>query len=40
MELTLFREVTASVAASRGWPVPDYAAVEAWLRTELAKLAG
>jgi hypothetical protein len=40
MELTLFREVTASVAASREWPVPDYAAVEAWLRTELAKLAG
>lgn len=39
-ELTLFREVTASVAAHRGWPVPDYAAVEAWLRTELAAAAG
>jgi len=39
-ELTLFREVTASVAARRGWTVPDYTAVEAWLRTELAQAAG
>lgn len=38
-ELTLFREVTASVAARRGWVVPDHVAVEAWLRTELAQAA-
>lgn len=39
-ELALFRDVTAGVAARRGWAVPDYAAVEAWLRTELAQVAG
>jgi hypothetical protein len=39
-ELTLFHEVTASVAARRGWAVPDHAAVGAWLRTELAQAAG
>lgn len=39
-ELILFCEVTASVAARRGWTVPDYVAVEAWLRTELAQDAG
>ena len=38
-ELDLFVEVSASVAARRGWVVPDYRAVEAWLRAELAKLA-
>ncbi|MEI6105640.1 MAG: aminoglycoside 6-adenylyltransferase [Opitutae bacterium] len=37
-EMTLFSEVTASVAASRGFPVPDYSAVNAWLRDELAKV--
>lgn len=37
-ELDLFREVTASVAAHRGWAVPDHAAVEAWLRTELRNI--
>ncbi|HEY0863520.1 MAG TPA: aminoglycoside 6-adenylyltransferase [Lacunisphaera sp.] len=39
-ELALFREVTAGVAARRGWTVPDYAAVEAWLGAELAPAAG
>lgn len=39
-ELDLFVEVSASVAARRGWTVPDYRAVEAWLRTELAKITG
>ena len=38
-ELTLFREVSASVAASRGFALVDYSAVEAWLRSELAKIA-
>lgn len=37
-ELSLFREVTASVAGRRGWVVPDYTAVETWLRAELAKV--
>ncbi len=36
-EIVLFEEVCASVAASRGFAVPDYSAVAAWLRTELAK---
>ncbi|SDS22049.1 hypothetical protein [Opitutus sp. GAS368] len=39
-EMTLFREVTQSIATRREWPVPDYVAVETWLRTELTKLAG
>jgi aminoglycoside 6-adenylyltransferase len=39
-ELALFREVTAHVAARRGWTAPDHTAVEAWLRTELAQAAG
>lgn len=39
-EMDLFGEVSASVAARRGFAVPDYAAVEAWLRAELAKLTG
>jgi len=39
-ELTLFRDVSRSVAESHGFPLPDYSAVEAWLRAELAKVAG
>lgn len=39
-EMDLFVEVSASVAARRGWAVPDYRAVEAWLRTELDKITG
>ena len=39
-ELDLFVEVSASVASRRGFALPDYTAVEAWLRTELAKLSG
>ena len=39
-ELVLFREVSESVAAQRGFARPDCAAVEAWLRAELAKLPG
>jgi len=38
-ELTLFREVSASVAACRKFKSGDYTAVETWLRAELAKLA-
>lgn len=38
-ELDLFVEVSASVATRRGFAVPNYRAVEAWLRAELAKLA-
>lgn len=37
-ELDLFVEVSASVASRRGFALPDYSAVEAWLRAELAKL--
>lgn len=37
-ELDLFVEVSASVAARRGFALPDYRAVEAWLRAELAKV--
>jgi len=36
----LFEEVSASVAASRGFKPADHSAVAAWLRAELAKLAG
>jgi hypothetical protein len=39
-ELDLFVEVSASVASRRGFALPDYSAVEAWLRSELAKLTG
>ena len=39
-ELTLFREVAQSVAARRGFTLPDYSAVETWLRAELAKVSG
>lgn len=38
--LDLFEEVSASVAKQRGFPPGDYSAVAAWLRAELAKLAG
>lgn len=38
-EMALFEEVCRSIAESRGFAVPDYAAVEGWLRTELTKLA-
>jgi hypothetical protein len=37
-EITLFEEVSTSVATSRGFAVPDYSAVASWLRVELAKL--
>jgi hypothetical protein len=39
-EITMFEEVCASVAASRGFKPEDYSAVAAWLRTGLTKLAG
>jgi len=39
-ELELFREVSQAVAAGRGFTAPDHAAVENWLRAELAPLAG
>jgi aminoglycoside 6-adenylyltransferase len=39
-EMELFREVTREVAKQRGFDEPDYTAIETWLRTELAKLAG
>ena len=39
-EITLFEEVSASVAAGRGFKLPDYSAVASWLRTELTILAG
>lgn len=39
-EMDLFEEVCRSVAGSRGFAVPDYSGVAAWLRAELAKLAG
>jgi hypothetical protein len=37
-EITLFEEVSRSVAQTRGFPLTDYSAVAAWLRTELNKL--
>ncbi len=37
-EICLFEEVSQSVAASRGFALPDYSAVAAWLRAELAKV--
>lgn len=39
-EITLFEEVSASVAASRGFKPADHSAVAAWLRAELSRLAG
>ena len=39
-ELDLFVEVSANVASHRGFALPDYSAVEAWLRAELGKLGG
>lgn len=38
-EMTLFREVSEVIAAKRGFALPDHAAVEAWLRSGLGKLA-
>lgn len=38
--ITLFEEVSASVATQRGFPLPDYSALARWLRAELAVLAG
>jgi hypothetical protein len=38
-KLTLFREVSHRVAEQRGFAVPDYRALETWLRAELAKVA-
>ena len=38
--IDLFQELSASVAKQRGFARPDCAAVEAWLRAELAKLPG
>lgn len=37
-QLTLFHEVSESVAAQRGFARPDCTAVEGWLRRELAKV--
>ena len=39
-EIALFREVSAGVAAQRGFAGPDYAEVEAWLRAGLDRVAG
>lgn len=36
--ITLFEEVSRSVAGSRGFALRDYSAVAAWLRAELSKL--
>jgi len=36
-EITLFEEVCRSVAASRGFLMPDYSAIAKWLRTKLAQ---
>ncbi len=36
-EMKLFRDVSRSVAERRGFKLPDYGAVESWLRTELEK---
>ena len=37
-EMTLFSEVSRSVAEQRGFALPDYRAVESWLRTALEKI--
>ena len=39
-QITLFEEVSRSVAASRGFQLADYSDVAAWLRAELNKIAG
>jgi hypothetical protein len=39
-ELTLFREVSEKVAARHGWPRPDRTELEAFLHSELTKIAG
>ena len=36
--IDLFQEVSANVAAQRGFTLKDYSAVETWLRTELSRL--
>ncbi len=36
--IDLFKAVSRSVASRRGFALPDYSAVEAWLRSELEKL--
>jgi hypothetical protein len=38
-ELDLFEEVAPAVARTRGFAVPDHAAIAAWLRAGLAPLA-
>lgn len=38
-EMALFSEISRNVASRRGFAVPDHAAVEAWLRKELAPTA-
>ena len=37
-ELDLFEDVSRSVAAARGFALPDYTPVAKWMRTELAQL--
>lgn len=39
-EIELFEEVSRSVAASRGFALPNHSAVAAWLRAELARIIG
>ncbi len=39
-EISLFEEVSRSVATGRGFPLRDHSAVAAWLRAELNKLIG
>jgi len=36
-QIELFEELSSGIAASRGMVLPDYSAVAAWLRSELAK---
>jgi hypothetical protein len=38
-EITLFEEISRSVAISRGFPQADYSALATWLRSELNKIA-
>ena len=37
-EITLFEDVSASIAKTSGFALPDYSAVAAWLRTELSAI--
>lgn len=39
-EIDLFEEVSRSVAATRGFALPDHSAVAGWLRAELARITG